>query len=148
MFFMCDKLGRAAKKATTYTRSSRAGNRMVNFLTVGELVARFFLGGTLVAIFAVIGDLFTPKSFAGLFAAAPSVALATMLLTLHKEGASFVAVEARSMIVGALAFTAYASVVAWVLHRRRARPTPIAVAALAVWGVVAAAGWALFVRPL
>ncbi|HXU64524.1 MAG TPA: DUF3147 family protein [Polyangia bacterium] len=115
---------------------------------MGELVARFFVGGTLVALFSVVGDIFTPKSFAGLFAAAPSVALATMLLTLHKEGAPFVAVEARSMIVGAVAFTAYASVVAWVLHRRRARPTVVAVAALAVWGAVAALGWALFVRPL
>lgn len=110
-------------------------------------MARFFLGGTLVALFAVIGDLFTPKTFAGLFAAAPSVALATMLLTLHKQGAGVVAVEARSMIVGAVAFTAYASAVAWVLRRRRARPTVVAVATLAVWVAVAAAGWALFVRP-
>jgi len=30
---------------------------------MGELVARFFLGGTLVALFSVVGDLFTPKSF-------------------------------------------------------------------------------------
>jgi hypothetical protein len=118
------------------------------FSEVGELVARFFLGGTLVALFAVVGDLFTPKTFAGLFAAAPSVALATMLLTLHKEGAALVAVEARSMIVGAVAFTAYASVVAWVVHRRRTRPTAVAVAALVVWAAVAAVGWALFVRPL
>jgi hypothetical protein len=120
---------------------------MVNFLRVGELVARFFLGGTLVALFAVIGDLFTPKSFAGLFAAAPSVALATMLLTLNKEGAGVVAIEARSMTVGAVAFTAYACLVAWVLHRRRTKPTGVAIAALAVWAAVAAAGWALFVRP-
>lgn len=115
---------------------------------MGELVARFFAGGALVALFAVMGDIFTPKSFAGLFAAAPSVALATMVLTLHKEGAALVAVEARSMIVGAVAFAAYASVVARVLHRRRQHPTAVAIAALAVWGAVAAAGWALFVRPL
>jgi hypothetical protein len=115
---------------------------------MGELVARFFVGGALVALFAVMGEAFTPKSFAGLFAAAPSVALATMLLTLHKEGAAFVAVEARSMIVGALAFTAYASAISWVLHRRRLRPTAVAIAALAVWGGIAAAGWAVFVRPL
>ncbi len=113
-----------------------------------ELVARFFAGGALVALFAVMGDIFTPKSFAGLFAAAPSVALATMLLTLHKEGDAFVAVEARSMIIGALAFVAYASVVARMLHRGRHHPTAVAVGALAVWGAVAAAGWALFVRPL
>ena len=115
---------------------------------MGELIARFFAGGALVAVFAVLGDAFTPKSFAGLFAAAPSVALATMLLTLHKEGAGFVAVEARSMVVGALAFTVYAATISWVLHRRRLKPTPVAVAALALWGGIAAAGWAVFVRPL
>jgi hypothetical protein len=113
-----------------------------------ELAIRFVTGGALVALFAVLGDLFTPKSFAGLFAAAPSVALATMLLTLHQHGSAYVSAEARSMIVGAVAFTAYASTVAWVLHRRRHRPTVVAVAALALWGAVAAAGWALFVRPL
>jgi len=31
-----------------------------------------------VSAFAVIGDLFKPKSFGGLFGAAPSVALATL----------------------------------------------------------------------
>ncbi len=115
---------------------------------MGELVARFFAGGALVALFAVMGDVFTPKSFAGLFAAAPSVALATMVLTLHAKGAAFVAVEARSMIVGAAAFAIYASVVAWVLHHGRHHPTVVAVAALALWGAVAAAGWALWLRPL
>src|SRR5439155_26328231 len=113
-----------------------------------ELVARFVAGGTLVALFAVLGEAFTPKSFAGLFAAAPSVALATLLLTVHKHGAAYVAVEARPMMVGAVAFTVYASVVSWALHRRRIKPTPLAVAALALWGAVAALGWALFVRPL
>lgn len=115
---------------------------------MGELVARFFAGGTLVAIFAIMGDIFTPKSFAGLFAAAPSVALATILLTLHKHGPEYVAVEARSMIIGAVAFAAYASTVSLVLHRRRAHPTVVAVAALAVWAALAAVGWAVFVRPL
>lgn len=115
---------------------------------VGELVIRFVAGGALVALFSVIGDIFTPKSFAGLFAAAPSVALATMLLTLHKQGSATVSVEARSMIVGAIAFTAYAWTVAWVLRRRGHRPTTVAVATLALWGAVAAAGWTLFLRPL
>jgi hypothetical protein len=122
---------------------------MVIFLSrhMGELLARFFVGGTLVAVFSVMGDIFTPKSFAGLFAAAPSVALATMLLTLHKQGAGYVAVEARSMVAGALAFTAYASAVSLILHRRRANPTAVAVAALALWAGLAAAGWAVFMRP-
>jgi hypothetical protein len=36
-----------------------------------ELILRFLIGGTLVSAFALIGDLLRPKSFAGLFGAAP-----------------------------------------------------------------------------
>ena len=43
-----------------------------------EYVARFLIGGVAVSLFAVLGDLLRPKSFAGLFGAAPSVALATL----------------------------------------------------------------------
>ena len=32
-----------------------------------ELVLRFLIGGTLVSVFAFVGDLLRPKSFAGLF---------------------------------------------------------------------------------
>ena len=115
---------------------------------LSELAIRFAAGGALVALFAVMGDIFTPKSFAGLFAAAPSVALATMVLTVQKHGRAYASTEARSMIIGAIAFAAYASTVSWLLHRGRRSPTVLAVAALALWAAVAAAGWALFLRPL
>ena len=52
-----------------------------------ELVFRFFLGGLLVSAFAVLGDLLRPKSFAGVFGAAPSVALATLALAVLSHGA-------------------------------------------------------------
>jgi Protein of unknown function (DUF3147) len=73
-----------------------------------ELVERFLLGGLIVSVFAVVGDMLRPKGFAGLFGAAPSVALATLTLTLLSEGKQYAAVEARSMIAGAFAFFAYA----------------------------------------
>jgi hypothetical protein len=41
---------------------------------VSELILRFLIGGTVVSLFAVLGDVFRPKSFAGLFDCAPSVA--------------------------------------------------------------------------
>ena len=43
-----------------------------------DLVLRFVIGGLVVSSFAVLGDMLKPKSFAGLFGAAPSVALATL----------------------------------------------------------------------
>jgi hypothetical protein len=36
-----------------------------------ELILRFLIGGTLVSVFALVGDLLRPKSFAGLFGPRP-----------------------------------------------------------------------------
>jgi hypothetical protein len=75
-----------------------------------QILVRVIVGGAIVSIFAILGDVLKPKSFAGLFGAAPSVALATMVLTVVKEGRSYTAIEARSMILGAVAFFLYACV--------------------------------------
>ena len=47
-----------------------------------EYVIRFLAGGVVVSAFAMLGDLLRPKSFAGLFGAAPSVALTTLGIAL------------------------------------------------------------------
>jgi hypothetical protein len=52
------------------------------------------------------------ESLGGVFAAAPTIALATLALTMHKHGGLYVATEARSMVAGAVAFFAYACGVA------------------------------------
>jgi hypothetical protein len=41
-----------------------------------QILIRFLIGGAVVSVFALIGDVLKPKSFAGLFGAAPSVAVA------------------------------------------------------------------------
>src|ERR1700744_3210483 len=46
--------------------------------TLMEYLVRFLVGGIVVSAFAVISDVLRPKSFAGLFCAAPSLALATL----------------------------------------------------------------------
>src|SRR5258706_328165 len=58
-----------------------------------EYLFRFLAGGIVVSAFAVLGDVLRPKSFAGLFGAAPSVALATLSLALWKEGGDYVSIE-------------------------------------------------------
>ncbi len=72
------------------------------------LVFRFFVGGVVVSIFAILKDLLKPKSFAGLIGAAPSVALAMIGQTILTEGTVYAAEESRSMIAGAAAFFLYA----------------------------------------
>jgi hypothetical protein len=110
---------------------------------IGELVVRFFVGGALVSAFALLGDLFKPKSFGGLFGAAPSVALATLALTLHAHGTAYAAIEARSMVVGAIALLAYASAISLSLHRTNARVIVVVLAALLIWFGTVGVGAAL-----
>ena len=74
---------------------------------MGEIVLRFLLGGAIVSLFAVLGEIFQPKTFAGVFGSAPSVALATLTLAFATDGARYVATEAQSMMIGALGLVVY-----------------------------------------
>ena len=94
---------------------------------------RFLIGGIVVSAFAALSDMLSPKSFAGLFGAAPSVALATLALTVMHSGKAYAAVEARSMVLGAAAFCVYAACCARVLMRGRLPALMATVALLPVW---------------
>lgn len=56
---------------------------------MSDAFVRFLIGGLVVSGFATVGGLFKPTSFAGLFGAAPSVALATLALAISKDGKAF-----------------------------------------------------------
>jgi len=101
-----------------------------------EYGLRFLAGGIAVSAFAALGDALRPKSFAGLFGAAPSIALATLVLTLSQKGAPFAAVEGRSMIVGAFALAAYSWTVCVLLKKSLLSSWAAAMAALVVWFAV------------
>ena len=100
---------------------------------MSEVVVRFLLGGLVVSLFAMFSDALRPKSFAGLFGAAPSIALATLALTIHKNGRAYAALEARSMMLGACGFLAYAAAVSWMLRRYEVSALTAALATLPVW---------------
>jgi hypothetical protein len=72
-----------------------------------DLAIRFAIGGLIVSAFAVAGEIFKPKSFAGIFGAAPSVALATLALTAFMRPPAYLSLEGRSMIAGAVALLVY-----------------------------------------
>jgi hypothetical protein len=72
-----------------------------------------------------------------LFGAAPSIALATLLITLSQKGAPFAAIEGRSMIVGAFALAAYSWVVCVLLKQFLLSAWTATIAALVVWFVAA-----------
>lgn len=104
---------------------------------MSEIFIRFLLGGAVVSSFAVLGDLCKPKSFAGLFGAAPSVALATLGLTVATEGAHYAATEARSMMAGALALFVYSWCASWMAMHHRVTAPVLTSSLLPVWGAIA-----------
>jgi uncharacterized membrane protein (GlpM family) len=125
----------AGRLGIPVTVSQRRSNRFQ--VAMGETFIRFIVGGLFVSAFAVLGDILKPKSFAGLFGAAPSVALATLVLTIHSQGRFFAAAEARSMIFGAIAFFVYACAVCQIIMRYKLSASIVASASILIWLVVA-----------
>lgn len=109
-----------------------------------DLFLRFLIGGAVVSVFAIMGDILRPRSFAGLFAAAPSIALATVGLTIHKNGSLYASHEAQSMMMGAAAFLVYAALVSSVLHRCRRSTLATTILLMPVWAGVSLGLLALF----
>ena len=103
-----------------------------------EYLVRFLAGGIVVSAFAMLGDILKPKNFAGLFGAAPSVALATLGIAIYQHGASHAASQSLSMMAGAIALAIYSVVVCHLLIRARMRAT---MASIVVWLVVAFGLW-------
>ena len=60
-------------------------------------------GGLLVVVFALVGEVLKPKRFAGLFGAAPSVALANLAVISLVEGVGASRVSSIGMISGGAA---------------------------------------------
>ena len=100
------------------------------------LAIKGLLGGTLVLAFALLCHSLDPKRFAGLFSAAPAVALAGLAVTLLDKGAHEAHQSATGMIAGAAGMAVYAAAVIPLLRRTRA--SVASTAALGVWTAVAA----------
>ena len=109
-----------------------------------EYVIRFFIGGVAVSTFALLADVFRPKSFAGLFSAAPSIALATLAIAFWKDGPAYAALEGRSMMIGSLALCLYSIAVCQLMKRYEFSALVATVASLIVWTSAALGGkWLL-----
>ncbi|MBV8195725.1 MAG: DUF3147 family protein [Candidatus Dormibacteraeota bacterium] len=111
---------------------------------MGLLALRALLGGTFVCAFSLLGEVLRPRSFAGLFAAAPSVALASLLITTFSKGPAAVALAATGMIVGGVAMVA--ACVVGVDAVKRFRSLKGSVAAIGVWCAVAGALYVVVLR--
>lgn len=76
---------------------------------MAESLIRFVVGGAVVSAFALIADILRPKSFAGLFGAAPSVALVSLALGTLLHGRDYVAALSVSISLVRLRYLRSAS---------------------------------------
>jgi len=108
------------------------------------LALRALAGGTLVVVFSLIGQAARPKAFSGLFSAAPSVATASLAITLIFESLTKARQDAIGMVIGGLGMSACCVVASAAIPRLRA--VWGSVAAWVAWAVMALGlYWAVFV---
>jgi hypothetical protein len=89
------------------------------------------LGGLLVVAFAVLAQTLQPKRFAGVFAAAPSVALASLTVTVLATTPSHARAACLGMVAGAAGFLVYCLIAPAAM--RRWRPLRGSITALLGW---------------
>jgi len=111
---------------------------------IGLLALRGLAGGTLVVIFALIGEAVSPKAFSGLFSAAPSVSIASLIIIVLTEGPVAARQASTGMVVGGLAMIACCILAAATIPRIRSLK-----GSLAAWAGWLAADlglyWAVFI---
>ncbi|CAN5913234.1 hypothetical protein BH11MYX4_BH11MYX4_32640 [soil metagenome] len=80
---------------------------------MSELAARFFIGGVVVALLALVGEAFETKTFSGLFGAAPSVS------TLVRSVSTLVrSVGAVALVLGSVAWLVVGCSGWWLVYGR------------------------------
>jgi hypothetical protein len=109
---------------------------------VAYLAVRAVVGGLLVVVFSIVGEVVRPKRFAGIFGAAPSVALANLALVVAVEGTTKAAADSRAMIGGAIAMVV--ACIVGVVSVRRLHALRGAGVMAGVWIAVATAAGFVF----
>lgn len=107
--------------------------------SVAEEALKALAGGLLVLAFAALSKVLKPERFAGIFSAAPSVALASLAVTLIFTGTKDLAAIGSGMAIGAAAFVAYCLATPPLVRRFGAWKG--SGGALLVWTAIAAVGY-------
>ena len=100
------------------------------------IVVKAVAGGALVVAFALVSEGLEPKRFAGLFGAAPAVALAGLTIVVLDKGPHEAHQSSVGMLAGCAGMVAYAVAVVPLLRRMRA--SRAATVALSAWFAAAA----------
>jgi hypothetical protein len=108
------------------------------------LAAKAVAGGLVVCGFAAIGEFVRPRGLSGIFAAAPSVALASLGVTSVASGSGSATNQATAMVAGAAALFVYC--LTGIESVKRFGGMHGAIAAMIPWFAVAIGLWAVALR--
>lgn len=111
-------------------------------VAMAEVALKALFGGLFVVLFALVSEATTPKRFAGVFSAAPSVALGSLTVTLVAKGVPDVASAATGMTAGAAGLLVY-SVAAVAALGRYGALKGAAISVIAWFLVAGVCFWAL-----
>lgn len=116
-------------------------------LSIGDLTVLGLKGlaaGAIVVAFAVAGEVLRPRGLAGVSSGAPSVALASLTITVLATGTASARDQALGMLVGAFALVVWCLSGVEAVKRFGARAG--SAIATTAWLVVALGGWAAVLR--
>lgn len=108
---------------------------------VAVLAIKMFNGGLFVVGFSLVAEMLEPKRFAGLFSAAPSIALGNLLVVLMVDGTRDGLANLSGMIIGAVAMASVCLIGVWLVPRLGSLKGSVLLCG--TWGVVALAYWQL-----
>jgi uncharacterized membrane protein (GlpM family) len=89
-------------------------------MSIALIGLKAIVGGLAVVAFSLLGQAGHPKRFAGLFSAAPSVALASLAMTLMTRGPDATVPYAQGMLIGSAGMIAYCVVSLLLIDRLHA----------------------------
>ena len=89
-------------------------------MSIALIGLKALVGGLAVVAFSLIGQAGHPKRFAGLFSAAPSVALASLAMTVVAKGPRETLPYAQGMLIGSAGMVAYSLVSLLLINRLHA----------------------------
>ena len=84
------------------------------------IALRSLAGGLAVVAFSLLGQAGHPKRFAGLFSAAPAVAIASLAMTVITKRAAGALPYAQGMLIGSAGMVAYCLVLLFLIARLHA----------------------------
>ena len=89
-------------------------------MSIALIGLKALVGGFAIVAFSLIGQAGHPKRFAGLFSTAPSVALASLAITVTAKGAVAAVPYAQGMLIGSAGMLGYCLVSLYLIERLHA----------------------------